>query len=201
MSPPTKNDHVYAEIEYHCFCYNRIMSEEIIESQKDESVLLSQENPRQLEPNSPAPESLGQKERLSIESIQTLLKQERFDTLQNYDSLCSYTKSRAGFLHVKKPVNLFLRSEYMGKTQYGSALNKLRYNPISQEPYTGDWQWTTRAFHSAEGTFLDFPAHPRGKPQINVLEGYEATDSLIDFAYTCEHELQHDIQTERIKGK
>lgn len=177
------------------------MLEETIESQKFEDALSISANQQQIESTGSIPESAEQNERLNIEQIQGLLIQESFDPVQKYNVLSSYVKSRANLLGVNKPVNLFLRSEHIKETSFGSVLQKFRQNPINQEPYTGDWPWTTRAFHSSEGTFLDFPAHPVGKPQDSVLEGYEAADSIIDFVYTCEHELQHDLQDQRIESQ
>ncbi len=157
----------------------------------------SNETTEQADPSTLSPE---QTEKSSVEVIQELLKQENFDPSQYYNVLSSYVKSRASSLGVDKPVNLFLKYSYMQENQNGSSLQCLRLNPTSQEPFKGNWGWLTRAFHSSEGTFLDFPAHSRGKALNCPLKGYEATDALIDFIYTCEHELQHDIQKQRIEN-
>lgn len=167
-----------------------------------EAEVISSVPKEQLKPAGISFESTEKTERSSIELLRSYLEQERFDPTQNYPGLLSYAESRGNLLNINKPINLFLRHEYLEEIPNGSRLKKIRYNPISQEIYVGDWSWTTRAFHCPErGTFFDFPAQPRGQHEKNVLEGYQATESIIDFAYTLEHELKHDIQQQRLDAK
>jgi hypothetical protein len=142
-------------------------------------------------------------ERESIEMLRSFLEMERFDPRQNYSGLCSYVESRGSISQVSRPIHLLLKYEYMEKQPNYSELRTIRYNPLNQEIYNkGDWPRMTRAFHSPErGTFLDFPTQSRGQEKQDFLEGYQATNSLIDFGYTCEHELRHDIQQQRLNAR
>lgn len=146
-------------------------------------------------------ESEQQTERLTVDMLRNILRQKELAPEEIYNKLTSYVESRVKDLGIKKPVHVFLRSEYFEKTTYGSTLKKVRFDPIKQEVFSGSWSWQTRAFHSDNGTYLDFPANQSGNPENKTLYGYEAADSMIDFIYTCEHELRHDLQFQKLDAK
>jgi len=146
-------------------------------------------------------------DRECTQTIRNLLGKETLDPGDEYDELVQYAQKRGERHGIKTPINIYLRYESWGKiNDHSSGIFYDRYNPQTGGHYRGkEWSFGTRAYYSPEsGTFIDFTATPRGeaqKPrekQETVLGGYEKVYEIINFAYTVEHELQHDIQQQRL---
>ena len=146
-------------------------------------------------------------DRECAQTIRNLLGKETLDPGEEYDELAQYAQKRGERHGIKTPINIYLRYESWGKiNDHSSGIIYDRYNPQTGGHYRGkEWSFGIRAYHSPEsGTFIDFTATPRGeaqKPrekQETVLGGYEKVYEIINFAYTVEHELQHDIQQQRL---
>ena len=148
-------------------------------------------------------------DRHSAELMRGFLGENDFNPRKHFGEIQEYVRTRSESLGVEKPVKLFLRYEYFEKTPTGTARQKLRFDPEKKQIYQdGNWGWSTRAYHSdKEGTFLDFSATPNMESekgvqeQSGILSGYEQVYEIINFAYTCEHELEHDIQDQRLEKK
>lgn len=140
-------------------------------------------------------------EKESREIIKDFLKDGTIDAARQYDQLVHYAELRKECLGCEKPVNVLWRVEF-----FDSQARIARFDPVKQAYFRKPWNWSTHAYHSDEGTFLDFPIRSRKdhmKPidaRVSAkLEGYEAASSIIDFAYTLEHELAHEVQNQWIK--
>lgn len=145
----------------------------------------------------------------SIKIMQELLAKSEIDPAAEFPKLEEFAKARGEALGIKSQINIFLRREFWEDHQR----KNIRYNPTKDEVYGGGhWKMDVRAFHApkgsshAEGTFIDFPFLPSSEgakladEQVKKnLTGYEAMDALVDFAFTCEHELQHDLQFQRME--
>lgn len=136
--------------------------------------------------------------------FQNLIESKALNPRDSYTSLSEFANLRSQVIGAEKPIHIFLLEKYWRDGQG----RKLRIDPATGNPFTGNWSWQTRAFHTPDGTYLDFPARPASegtKPleqqTQQELGGYEAADAIIDFAYTCEHELQHDLQGQRLDKK
>lgn len=144
-------------------------------------------------------------DRESKKIFNDLLKSEAINPIKDYAKLTEFANLRAKALGANIPINIFLRVEFW----QDNRRRQLRMNPETREPFSGYWCWSDRAFHvPGEGTYLDFPAQsdaegtkPLEQQNKTGLSGYEAADALIDFAYTCEHELRHDLQNQRLAQK
>ncbi|MBR3353202.1 hypothetical protein IKG49_01255 [Candidatus Saccharibacteria bacterium] len=146
-------------------------------------------------------------DRECAQTIRNLLGKETFNPSEEYNELVQYAQKRGERHGIKTPINIYLRYESWGKiNDHSSGIFYDRYDPQTGNHYRGkEWGFGTRAYHSPKnGTFIDFTATPRGeeqKPrekQETVLGGYEKVDEIINFAYTVEHELQHDVQQQRL---
>lgn len=160
--------------------------------------------------NSDKAAELARTEKLDLEcakTIRNLLNKDEIDPNKDFGELVQYAQKRGERHGINKPINVFLRRESWGKiNEHSSGIFYDRYNPQTGDHYRGkEWGFDTRAYHSPKnGTFIDFAATPNGeatKPrekQETVFSGYEKVYEVINFAYTVEHELQHDVQQQRL---
>ncbi len=148
-------------------------------------------------------------DRECVQVIRNLLGKEELNPIEEYDELVQYAQKRRERYEVNNPINVYLRFESMKRLDANSSgLVCNRYNPQTGEYYREKrWRHHARAYHSSgEGTFIDIKATPNKearKPreeQENVLRGYERVSEIINFAYTVEHELQHDVQQQRLNS-
>ena len=156
-------------------------------------------------------ERLDSPERMDCESVQIatdLLSEDTISSRHSFPKLQRYFELRAKRLGAEKPVKLYLAWSKKRRTEKGDYLiTTTRFNPMTGEMLKGGrWNYATRAFHSEDGTYIQFPlssSREEEKPlaeRSDLITGYEKTYDIIDFAYTCEHELQHDIQCQRVEG-
>lgn len=145
-----------------------------------------------------------------IRTIRNLLNAEVLDPDRSFGDLERYANDRAKSLGANNKVNLFLRYAYWKKiNDHSSGRAYLRYNPKTETIYNqSDWGFGVRAYHNAtEGTFIDFKATMSGDEELPLekqrkeLTDFEKADAIIDYVYTCEHELTHDVQQQRLDSQ